>query len=261
MVTSGFTNNGIDLEDCALAQQVRAPLNVVKACLGVVVHPVSTMGQIASSRPWVIALVVSLTVSLAGALANLAQVPALATLQATPPGASEWVVNVSVAATRFVALTHSPVWLVIAPATGLVLVTVWTAALYEIGRFVGGRGPFSAVFSTGAFASLPWILYAPLQVWLPVGSSLSDLVHHVFFLWELLLIVIGLRAAMTLSTLRAVSVLGVLFVVPGLLVGVVILVFLAPAIPVILGVLVAAIILARSAMRPATRGQRSSGRE
>jgi hypothetical protein len=143
---------------------VRAPLNVVKACLGVVVHPVSTMGQIASIRPWMLALVVSLTVSLAGALANLAQVPGLANLQPTPPGASDWVVNFSVAATRFVALTHSPAWLVIAPVTGLVWLIASTAGLYGIGRLLGGRGQFSAVLSTRAFAGLPWILYAPFQV-------------------------------------------------------------------------------------------------
>jgi hypothetical protein len=91
---------------------------------------------------------------------------------------------------NLIALSRSPVWiaiqvLVISPA----FVALVSAVFYAAGRLLGGRGAFSAVFSTHAFASVPTIIQAPLAAWLHLSGlgGATGLVGFVFGLWALVL--------------------------------------------------------------------------
>jgi hypothetical protein len=187
------------------AAEVRAPdrFDPVGAGLGVLVHPVRTMATIAAARPWRVALGLAILVALLQALANLtAPPPALpADTASLPPGAASTFES-------FVTLSRSPLWvavqvLVLSP----VFLAIVTAVFSGVGHLLGGRGPFSALFSALAFASVPSLLAAPILAWLRLGGlgGVAGPVGFAFGLWSLVLQVLGIRAALGLSTGRAVA--------------------------------------------------------
>ena len=82
----------------------RAPLDPFKVVVGVLIHPVTTMGQIAAVRPWLLALIVNVIISLAGALATMVGPPTTSSVPTPTTGRSEWVAGFSRAAANYAAL-------------------------------------------------------------------------------------------------------------------------------------------------------------
>jgi hypothetical protein len=215
------------------------------------------MREIAAARPWLSASIVGVTVSLLSALASLGAPPRTPSIAPPTAGISGWVVAFYNASANYANLTRSAAGLIVTPVTGLVFLCAWAGALYGIGYALGGRGRFSALFSTVSFATVPWVLYLPFQVWLPAGTALSSAVRDVFFVWTLILDTLAIRAALGLSTARAVGVIALTFVGPGLLLLVVVLlVSFGAALPVLVGVLIVAAILVGVAMRLTTTTRR-----
>jgi hypothetical protein len=101
-----------------------------------------------------------------------------------------------------------------------------------------------------AFVQTLWILLTPLQFW-SASVTFQPILAAALFVWTLILGVFALRSAMKLSTGRAVSVLALVLVVPWLLPLLLVLIWVlfGPAIPLVTGVVLVALILARVAMR------------
>ena len=235
-----------------------APINPLSATVGVLIHPVVTMREIAAARPWLLASIVSVTISLLSALASLGAPPTTQSIAPPTAGTPGWVVAFYNASANYANLTRSAAGLIVTPVTGLVFLCAWAGALYGIGYALGGRGRFSALFSTISFATVPWILYLPLQVWLPAGTALSSAARDAFFVWTLILDTLAIRVALGLSTARAVGVIALTFVGPGLLLLLVVLLLasLGAALPLLVGMVIVAAILVGVAMRLTARTRR-----
>ncbi len=105
---------------------------------------------------------------------------------------------------------------------------IGSALIYGIGYILGGRGPFSALFSTEAYAAVPYVPLAPLFLLINLGgpalAPLSLLVTIGLWIWTIMLTIIGLREAMALTTGRAVGVIAILLAIGVVLACMVILV-------------------------------------
>lgn len=180
------------------------PFNPLDAAIGVVTRPVSAMREIAAARPWPIALALTAAIALLTGLANLTapRQDLAAATGGTLPAGFEGVQG-------FLDFIQSPGGVVASVLFSLISLAVLSGIFYGIGRLLGGRGPFSGLLSTQAFASVPSILLAPLTAVLNlVGLSVVvGLLGFGFAIWTLVLTVLGIRESLALSTGRAVATL------------------------------------------------------
>ncbi len=188
-----------------------SPFSPIDAAVGVILRPVPVMRSIAAARPWLAALILYEVISILGGLVGLtapAPDPAdLAEFAELSPGLAEGLAAPSDPLLSLLLTT------VFAP----VALLIGSALIYGIGYLLGGRGPFSALFSTEAYAAVPYVPLAPVFLLLNLGgpaiSPLSLLVTIGLWSWTIVLTVFGLREAMALTTGRAVGVIAILFAV------------------------------------------------
>ncbi len=184
-------------------------LDPVDAAIGVITAPSLSMRAIALARAWPVGLAIYIVIALLNGFAGLTgrrQVPAVG-----DP-------DVARAFETYFDAVQSPVGVLINALffTPLLLV-IGTGIFYLVARLLGGLGTYSGLLATQAFASVPSFLLAPLTLLanilrIPVLGGLFTLA---FFIWTLVLVVIGIRESMALSTGRAVATLlipiGVIF--------------------------------------------------
>ena len=184
--------------------------NLVEAALGVITRPTVAMRQIARARPWLIALILYVVLSLLSNLAQLAA-PAPAFMPADPAlAASPELERFQTITQNLLAGMRSPPFIL---ASALVLsplmLVLGAGVLYLVARMLRGHGPFSALFSTLAFASLPSILLAPITALVGrLGGGAVAAVACLSFavsIWIIVLQIIGVRESMEMSTGRAVA--------------------------------------------------------
>ena len=178
------------------------PFNPVEAAVGVITRPVPAMQEIAAARPWLIALLLSVVIGLISGLAsgmsgfNPANLGNLSDMDPQSRQIAEGVMRM------------------IGPALGIgnaifapIVLAIWAGIIYLIARLLGGTGEYSALFSTLAFASIPSLLEAPLIAVLNLaGGALFLLLVPIglaFFIWNVVLTVLGIRESMRLSTERS----------------------------------------------------------
>lgn len=178
------------------------------AIVGVIVQPVRALRQIALARPWPQALALSIGLAVLQGLASLTfSRPDLdASMVGSPAmgtGAAEFLETVTAPAVLFgSALVITPLALILE-----------TGVLYLIGRLLGGRGHFSGLLSTFAFASVPLLIMAPVTAVMNLGGSvlgiglIQGLLGTAAGIWVLVLQVLAIRESLTLSTGRAIAVL------------------------------------------------------
>lgn len=181
------------------------PFNPVAAAVGVITNPVPAMQEIAAARPWLMALLLTIAIGLLSGLANLTN-PALNPANLADMG------NMTAEQRRAV----EGVMQLMRPAIGAggaiigpIFLAVWAGILYLIARLLGGVGPYSALFSTIAFANIPSLLQVPLLLLINLGGTslapVASLVSFLFSIWVIVLTVIGIRESMSLSTGRSVA--------------------------------------------------------
>jgi hypothetical protein len=178
------------------------PFNVVDAVVGVVVRPVATMAKIAAARPWRTALLIMVALAVLSALVGLTTPiqPLPATPDAETPPQMAWLLALS--------QTRTPV--IVAALVAPFLQLIYIGILFLLARLLGGRGEFSALFSTTVFAGIPGVLTLPLTLIANLSgvAALTFVLSPVSFIismWSLLLQIYGVRASMNLSTGRAVA--------------------------------------------------------
>jgi hypothetical protein len=176
----------------------------IAAAIGVFRTPVATMPVIAAARPWLIGVGIYILVGLANGLAGLT-VPMqdLSDLEQLPPEFRDLLVGLvsgvrSPAAALIGAFILNPIGLLIT-----------TGIFYGVGYLFGGRGPFSALLATVAYAALPGLPLAPLTALLnlagPNFTPLTSLLSFGAGVWTIVLQVLAVRASLGLSTGRAVA--------------------------------------------------------
>lgn len=181
------------------------PFNPVAAAVGVITNPVPAMQEIAAARPWLMALLLTIVIGLLSGLVNLtnptldpANLGDLGDLSAEQRRAAESVMQLVRPAVGAGGAILGPIFL-----------AIWAGILYLIARLLGGVGPYSALFSTIAFANLPSLLQVPLLLLINLGGTslapIASLVSFVFSIWVIVLTVIGIRESMSLSTGRSVA--------------------------------------------------------
>ena len=178
--------------------------NPVEAAMGVVVRPVAAMRQIAAARPWPIALAVYVAMALLGALVSLTTPWAeLGPDEPSPelPGG-------------FGSMEAFTPWLAVVSALvfGPAMLFLLTGVFYLVGRLFGGRGRFSALLATQAFAVVPNILLLPVLAIVNLSGAQVAVVLMAplslgFWIWTLALQALGIRESLGLSTGRAVATL------------------------------------------------------
>ena len=179
----------------------------VDAAVGVIVRPVVAMRQIAARRPWPMAMALYIAITLLNGLVNLTS-PWLDFSQSVPE-MSELPGSYGSALT----LTRSPLFAVVnALLCSPVLLVAIAGVFYLTGRLLGGRGYFSGLLSTFAFAVVPTILLAPMLALLNLTGALLAVIFGAlasicFAIWVLVLQVLGIRESLALSTGRAVATL------------------------------------------------------
>jgi hypothetical protein len=195
-----------ELDRAVVSPPEGGEFNFIDAAVGVVTRPVPAMRQIAAARPWLIGLALYIVIALLGGLAGLTA-PAPAT--ALPPDANvppefEQMLEGMMEASRSPLLIAAAA-VVLSPISLLIT----SGIFYLVGRLLGGQGPFSALFATQAFASVPSLLLAALTAVLNLaGTLLAPLVGLLGFavgIWILVLEIIGIRESLALSTGRAVA--------------------------------------------------------
>lgn len=189
-------------------------LNPIDAAVGVIVRPVTAMREIATARPWLTALVLSMAITLLTGLANLTASTSL-TSPAPPelPGGELLPVELQSALEGYQVLAQSPA-LIVANALVLspLLLIIWTGLLFLVSRLLRGRAPFTGLLATQSFASVPAILLAPVSALANLGGGallalLGGVLGFGVALWTLVLQVIGIRESQAFSTGRAVAAL------------------------------------------------------
>jgi hypothetical protein len=164
------------------------PFNVMQAIIGVIRQPVPTLREIATVRPWLMALIIASGVRL------LQYFIVTFTYRVTPPltyGSYDGLV-------RLIDLFE----------VGFTILPLWVAFLagifWLVGRLLGGRGASSAVFSTLGFSTVPDLFSTAVNfgVWL-VASTVLPVVALGVFAWVMVLGTIGVRESMAFSTGRA----------------------------------------------------------
>lgn len=187
------------------------PFDPIDAAVGVILRPVPAMRSIATARPWLAALILYAVISILGGLVGLTAPPPdpadLAELAEVSPGFAELL------AAFFDPMTQLILAIVLAPV-GLLF---WSAVLYGIGYILGGRSPFSALFSTVAYAGVPYVPLAPLFLLINLGGTalvpVSFLVAIGLWVWTVVLTFIGLREAMALSTGQAAGAIAIQYAI------------------------------------------------
>lgn len=193
--------------DAGYAAPAQRPFNPLEALIGVIIRPVEAMRQIAAARPWVFAIILSIVSALLSGLANL-------------PGRDRTLdqfANTGLDARtqetfeNFVGFFLSPAFAIGSALTAPLWLALGSGILYLCGRLLGGRGPYSAMFSTEAFTAIPGILLAPLTaVFNLVGGPVATIGGCLAFfvgIWALVLTVLAIRESLNLSTGRAVGAL------------------------------------------------------
>lgn len=196
--------------------ETRHSIDPIDAAVGVLTRPVGAMREIAAARPWRAALVLDVVIGLLSALSNVS---------GPTPGGNEDSLG-PVAGPVFeplMAFTQSPAgWVFQGLVLGPAVLAIGAGLLLPFGRLLGGRGSYPAVLATQAFASVPFILLAPLTALLNLAGggfvALGGALDLGFIIWALVLAVIGLRESLSLSTGRAVAALVLPFAVFVLLV-------------------------------------------
>lgn len=189
------------------AAPAQRPFNPLEALIGVIIRPIDAMRQIAAARPWVFAIILSIVSALLAGLANL-------------PGRDRTLdqfTNTGLdAQTRetfenFANFFLSPGFAIGSALSAPLWLAIGSGILYLCGRLLGGRGPYSALFSTIGFTSITGILLAPLTaIFNLVGGPVATIGGCLAFfvgIWTLVLTVLAIRESLNLSTGRAVGAL------------------------------------------------------
>jgi hypothetical protein len=202
------------------AEPVVERLDPVDAAIGVITAPSLSMRAIALARAWPIGLAIYIAIALLNGFAGLTgrrQVPAVGDPQVARMFETYFNTVQSPVGVLVNALFFTPL-----------LLLIGTGILYLVARLLGGWGSFGGLLATQGFANIPSFLLAPLTLLanilrIPVLGGLFTLV---FSIWTLVLIVIGIRESMALSTGRAVATLlipiGVIFLLACVLIFVVV---------------------------------------
>ena len=195
-------------------------LDPVDAAIGVITAPSLSMRAIALARAWPVGLAIYIVIALLNGFAGLTgrrQVPAVGDPQVTRAFETYFNTVQSPVGVLVNALFFTPL-----------LLLIGTGILYLVARLLGGWGSFGGLLATQGFAYIPSFLLAPLTLLanilrIPVLGGLFTLV---FSIWTLVLVVIGIRESMSLSTGRAVATLlipiGVIFLLACVLIFVVV---------------------------------------
>lgn len=191
--------------------------NPLEAAIGVITRPAEAMRQIAAARPWSIALPLTVGIALLTGAASLTAPPQDLRDQ---PGAE----SLPEAFLDTLDFIQSPGGVIVnAFVFSLLSLVIASGIYYLVGRLLGGRGAFSGLLSTQAFAAIPGVLLAPITALLNLAgvAALGGLFSIGFSIWSLVLTVLGIRESLSLSTGRAVATLLIPLVVLVLLVLVV----------------------------------------
>ncbi len=179
--------------------------NFFEALVGVIVRPATAMRRIAAARPWPFALGLAVVIALVAGLANLQSpwnqvAPAPDPAGVLPPEYDQ-----------AMAFLQSP-WLVVFNALlcSPALLAVGAGILFLIGGLLGGRGHYSALFSTQAFSSVPSLLLTPIVALLNLSGAVVAAVLTIPLsigvgIWVIVLQVLGIRESLSLSTGRAIA--------------------------------------------------------
>lgn len=189
------------------AAPAQRPFNPLEAVIGVIIRPVDAMRQIAAARPWVFAIILSIVSALLAGLANL---PGRAGFEDQFAGAG-LDAQTRETAENFFNLFFSPGFAIGSALTAPLWLAIASGILYLCGRLLGGHGPYSAMFSTQGFTSVPGILLAPLTaVFNLIGGPVATIGGCLGFfvgIWALVLLVLAIRESLNLSTGRAIGAL------------------------------------------------------
>jgi hypothetical protein len=186
------------------------PFNVMQAIIGIITQPVPTLREIATVRPWLMALLVYIVISVLSGVAGSLGFNLDAQLAQVPPENREQL-------EPLLRGIFSPATLIGGSLiTAPILLALVSGIFWIVGRLLGGTGTYSAVFSTQGFASAPTLVSAAVSFVVgliglaaPVAglalSPLSGLIGFGVAIWGIVLSVIGIRESMGFSTGRAVA--------------------------------------------------------
>lgn len=175
-----------------------APLGWFDAVRGVLTDPAATFGRLATDRPWLQATVFSAGVGLLNAAVGLVWRP-----EVRAAGHAARLDRIY--ATPLHALGHG---LIAAPLALLALSVVF----FLVGRLLGGEGGFGGLLATQGYVRALGLLTAPaylvaalLHRYAGVGqfTFLGRVVVALVAIWAGLLTFLALRAALKLSSVRA----------------------------------------------------------
>ncbi len=171
--------------------------DVVGIIYGILFSPVDTMKRFAEKPQIGIALAVFLVASTVSALASS---PALAQI----------------------GISYAGLGVVATVAIGILFLLLGTAAIHLAAEILGGHGRATTLLSLLALASLPEVFAAPLLMFgrvLPLANGVGSLVVSI---WVLVLNIIGIKTAYSLSTGRAIAA----WILPGIAMMIVLILFI-----------------------------------
>lgn len=182
--------------------------NPVEAAVGVLARPVDAMRRIAAARPWPIAIALSIGLALLSGLAGMTA-PDTTVEDLNSAGAFDLETAQRIA--DLLNAIQSPLFAVVSALLAPLGLAITSGILYLCGRLLGGRGPYSALFSTEGFASIPSALLVPFTVLFNliggVGASLGSCLSFLVGIWVLVLTALAIRESLNLSTGRAIAAL------------------------------------------------------
>ena len=179
-------------------------MGFVGACVGVVVNPVPTMRSIVRRRPvgWAL-LVIVLVYSAQGIVAQA--VVLAGSFDAADFGDMDWLLA------SFQILPF-----IIAPMVAVPVLAAFTAVVWVVSLFLGGRGHYCGLFTGLAFASVPSVFSLPANLLVSQFWLLPGIVGLGIFAWTVALTVFAVQENNGFSTGRAIAAvfipLGILFV-------------------------------------------------
>jgi hypothetical protein len=170
--------------------------SIVRNALGVIYRPAGAMHELAARRPWLAAIGVY---ALATGIISIADSMHLQEAPAQVAGPGDAMIQIGQS------LGMLAIWVLVSP---LVLVLM-SGLTFVLGGLLGGRGHFTGLLATQGFAILPGTIRAPLTLGLDqigVPFMLVDGIGMLFLLWWIVLALIGIRAALDLSIVRATAI-------------------------------------------------------
>lgn len=195
-----------------LEMQDTSNFNLLDALVGVILRPARTMKEIAAARPWLLALGVALLLALLNGFVTSAA-PEGSMFRPRQPVDTTLPDGLPDSYYALLVWSRSP-WL----TAGITLImtplslTILSGVYLLVGRLFRGEGRFTALIATLGFATVPNVFLIPIMALLHLGAgafvfeALRFVISIAFWIWMIVLQVLGIRASLSIETGQAVAV-------------------------------------------------------